>query len=102
MTSHHYSYDEYLAYERDRDEARIRRRRDRGDGRRLAPAQCDCYQLIPSLQEYVLVSRTALRVESYRRLASGTREYRDPREGVVSLISGATLDLTRLYGDLPD
>jgi Uma2 family endonuclease len=60
------------------------------------------YQLIPSLQEYVLVSQMPPRVECYRRLPSGTWEYRDTREGIVSLISGATLDLARLYGDLPD
>ena len=60
------------------------------------------YQLIPSLQEYVLVGQTSPRVESYRRLPSGTWEYRDTREGVVSLVSGAALDLTSLYSGLPD
>jgi Uma2 family endonuclease len=58
------------------------------------------YQLIPSLQEYVLVSQDS-RVESYRRLTSGTWEYVDAREGVITLASGATLDLAVLYGDLP-
>jgi Uma2 family endonuclease len=58
------------------------------------------YQRIPSLQEYVLVSQHP-RVEIYRRLSSGTWEYRDVREGVVQLASGATLDLAILYENLP-
>jgi Uma2 family endonuclease len=58
------------------------------------------YQLIPSLQEYVLVSQES-RVEIYRRLPSGTWEYLDVREGVVMLASGTTLDLSILYQSLP-
>jgi Uma2 family endonuclease len=58
------------------------------------------YQRIPSLQEYVLVSQYP-RVEIYRRLSSGSWEYRDVREGVLTLASGATLDLFILYADLP-
>jgi Uma2 family endonuclease len=58
------------------------------------------YQRIPSLQEYVLVSQVP-RVEIYRRLPSGTWEYRDVREGSVTLASGATLDLSILYDNLP-
>lgn len=58
------------------------------------------YQRIPSLQEYVLVSQHP-RVEIYRRLSSGSWEYRDVREGVVTLASGAALDLLILYADLP-
>ena len=58
------------------------------------------YQLIPSLQEYVLVSQDA-RVEVYRRLTSGSWEYFDVREGVVKLVSGPTLDLSILYDRLP-
>jgi Uma2 family endonuclease len=58
------------------------------------------YQRIPSLQEYVLVSQNP-RVEIYRRLPGGTWEYRDVREGAVTLASGATLDLTVLYANLP-
>jgi Uma2 family endonuclease len=58
------------------------------------------YQRIPSLQEYVLVSQEA-RVEIYRRIASGNWEYRDVREGVVKLDSGAALDLAKLYENLP-
>ena len=42
------------------------------------------YQLIPSLQEYVLVNQDS-RVEIYRRLTSGSWEYLDVREGVVKL-----------------
>jgi Uma2 family endonuclease len=33
------------------------------------------YQLIPSLQEYVLISQAPPRVERYRRLASGGWEH---------------------------
>jgi Uma2 family endonuclease len=58
------------------------------------------YQRIPSLQEYVLVNQEP-RVEINRRLASGSREYLDVQEGVVTLISGATLDLSILYANLP-
>lgn len=58
------------------------------------------YQLIPSLQEYVLVSQES-RVEIYRRLTSGSWEYLDVREGIVKLASGASLDLSTLYADLP-
>jgi Uma2 family endonuclease len=57
------------------------------------------YQRIPSLQEYVLVSQDA-RVEVYRRVAEGW-EYRDVREGVVTLLSGPTLNLSVLYESLP-
>lgn len=60
------------------------------------------YQLIPSLREYVLVSQSRPRVERYRRLESGDWEYREVREGTIELLSGATLDLDQLYGDLPD
>lgn len=58
------------------------------------------YQRIPSLQEYVLVSQDS-RVEIYRRLNSGGWEYLDVREGVVKLVSGATLDLSVMYQSLP-
>jgi Uma2 family endonuclease len=60
------------------------------------------YQLLDSLQEYVLVSQSQPRVERYRRLASGAWEYSDATEGTVQLASGATLDLGRLYSELPD
>lgn len=60
------------------------------------------YQLIPSLQEYVLISQSEARVERYRRLASGTWEYTDTTAGVVELLRGAVLDLARLYDGLPD
>ena len=58
------------------------------------------YQQIPSLQEYVLVNQ-APRIEIYRRTVSGSWEYLDVREGVVTLASGATLDLSILYKNLP-
>jgi Uma2 family endonuclease len=60
------------------------------------------YQLIPSLQEYVLVSQAPVRIERYRRLPSGTWEYADFTEGAVDLACGAVLDLARLYAELPD
>jgi Uma2 family endonuclease len=60
------------------------------------------YQLIPSLQEYVLVSQTHARIERFRRLASGGWEYSDATEGSVQLFAGAVLDLHRLYHDLPE
>ncbi len=59
------------------------------------------YQLIPSLQEYVLVSQGPPRVEYFRRLPTGGWEYHDFSEGTVRLESGGTLDLSALYADLP-
>lgn len=59
------------------------------------------YQRIPSLQEYVLVSQAQPRIEIYRRLPAGSWEYFDVQDGTVQLSSGATLDLTALYADLP-
>lgn len=58
------------------------------------------YQRIASLQEYVLVNQYP-RIEIHRRLPSGLWEYRDVDDGVVTLTSGATLDLAKLYADLP-
>ncbi len=60
------------------------------------------YQLIPSLREYVLVSQSEPRVERYRRLDSGAWEYSDTTTGSVRLLTGATLELTTLYVNLPD
>ena len=60
------------------------------------------YQLIPALQEYILVSQSHARVERYRRLERGGWEYTDTTEGVVHLQAGGTLDLARLYALLPD
>jgi Uma2 family endonuclease len=59
------------------------------------------YQLIPSLEEYVLVSQAEPRVERYRRLASGAWEYSDITEGSVRLVTGAVIDLPALYQNLP-
>lgn len=59
------------------------------------------YQQLPSLQEYVLVSQIAPRVECYRRLPGGAWEYREVTEGKLQLLAGAELDLARLYDDLP-
>lgn len=63
-------------------------------------AKLEDYQLISSLEEYVLVSQYP-RIEIYRRLSSGSWEYRDVREGAAQLASGATLDLAILYANLP-
>jgi Uma2 family endonuclease len=60
------------------------------------------YQLIPSLQEYVLVSQGLPRVERYRRLPNGTWEYSDTTEGVVTLVTGAKVSLGELYAGLPE
>lgn len=60
------------------------------------------YQLVPSLQEYVLVSQADARVEVYRRLPSGTWEYVDVTAGTLQLSSGALIDLAKLYDALPD
>jgi Uma2 family endonuclease len=60
------------------------------------------YQLIPSLQEYVLVSQSQPRIEHYRRLAAGGWEYHDATSGTVRLVTGAVLDLATLYAQLPD
>ena len=59
------------------------------------------YQLLPSLREYVLVSQAQPRIEVYRRLDSGAWEYRDTTSGSVLLESGARLDLSLLFDDLP-
>lgn len=59
------------------------------------------YQLLASLEDYVLVSQTEARIERYRRLPSGHWEYVDLREGVLALACGATIDLAELYDDLP-
>jgi len=58
------------------------------------------YQRIPSLVEYVLVSQDP-RIEVYRRMPSGTWEYFETREGLLTLASGPALDLSMLYADLP-
>jgi Uma2 family endonuclease len=60
------------------------------------------YQLIPSLEEYVLVSQREPRVERYRRLPSGTWEYSDVTAGALQLSTGAVLDLAKLYDALPE
>jgi Uma2 family endonuclease len=59
------------------------------------------YQRIASLREYVLVSQTEPRVESFRRLDSGAWEYREVTSGTLELESGAVLELGALYADLP-
>ena len=50
----------------------------------------------------MLVSQSHARVDRYRRLAAGGWEYHDATEGTVDLLSGAVLDLARLYTQLPD
>lgn len=58
------------------------------------------YQRIPQLQEYVLVSQQP-RIEIYRRTPAATWEYFEAREGIVTLATGPTLDLSMLYAGLP-
>jgi Uma2 family endonuclease len=60
------------------------------------------YQMISSLQEYVLVSQSEPRIERYRRLTSGAWEYSDVTSGSVQLLTGASIDLALLYENLPD
>jgi Uma2 family endonuclease len=60
------------------------------------------YQMLPSLQEYVLVSQSEARIERYRRLATGGWEYTDVTTGLVTLTTGAQIDLAVLYASLPD
>jgi Uma2 family endonuclease len=59
------------------------------------------YQLIASLEEYILVSQVEQRVERYRRLPSGAWEYSDLTEGSLELSTGGALDLAKMCGDLP-
>jgi Uma2 family endonuclease len=58
------------------------------------------YQRIPSLQEYVLVSQEP-RIEVYRRMPSGSWEYLEASEGILTLATGPTLDFSMLYDGLP-
>lgn len=60
------------------------------------------YQLIPALEEYVLVSQGEPRVERYRRLPAGGWEYTAATDGTVTLLHGAVLDLAALYDGLPE
>jgi len=58
------------------------------------------YQRIPQLQEYVLVSQEP-RIEIFRRTPATTWEYVEIHEGIVTLTTGPTLDLSTLYAGLP-
>lgn len=60
------------------------------------------YQLIPALKEYVLVAQDGPRVERYRRIAGDRWEYTEVTKGALQLSTGAVLDLTALYENLPD
>jgi Uma2 family endonuclease len=60
------------------------------------------YQLIPALQEYVLVAQDSPRVERYRRIAGDRWEYSEVTAGTLQLSTGAVLDLAVLYENLPD
>jgi Uma2 family endonuclease len=68
---------------------------DRGD-------KWEAYQMLPSLQEYVLVSQDASRIERYRRREAGGWEYDSANEGAIVLKTGTALDLAQLYRDLPE
>lgn len=58
--------------------------------------------MIPSLEEYVLVSQAGPRVESYRRNDAGHWDYRAVTEGRLELACGAVIDLDTLYAALPE
>jgi Uma2 family endonuclease len=60
------------------------------------------YQLIPSLTQYILVSQSHPRIESYLRLPSGAWEYQDFTTGAAPILDGATFDVAKLYEGLPD
>ena len=60
------------------------------------------YQLVPSLQEYVIVGQQEPSIERYRRLPDGSWQYSKASEGSVELSCGAVLDLGKLYERLPD
>jgi len=60
------------------------------------------YQLLPSLQEYILVSQETASIERFRRLPGGNREYSVTTSGSVTLATGAILDLDKLYDQLPE
>jgi Uma2 family endonuclease len=59
------------------------------------------YQLLPSLQQYILASQHPPRIEVFRRTGE-VWEYRDTHEGSVELAHGAVLDLASLYAGLPE
>ena len=59
------------------------------------------YQRIPALQEYILVSQVAPRIEIFRRLPDGTWQYRDVTAGTLE-VRGSVIDLETLYANLPD
>lgn len=60
------------------------------------------YQLLSSLEEYVLVSQGPPRIEIFRRASPGAWEYRDVSAGTVQLTCGAVIDLAMLYDGLPE
>lgn len=59
------------------------------------------YQQIPALQEYLLVSQSEPRIERFRRLPTGGWEYSEATSGVVTISTGAALDVAKLYDALP-
>ncbi|MDJ1183696.1 Uma2 family endonuclease [Roseofilum casamattae] len=60
------------------------------------------YQTLPSLQEYVLVSQTDMKVEVYRRNASGnwSLEILDANDSLELNSVGLTLTMTDIYYDV--
>jgi Uma2 family endonuclease len=60
------------------------------------------YQLIPSLMQYILVSQSHPRIESYMRLPSGAWEYVDITKGEAPVLDRATFEVAKLYEGLPD
>lgn len=60
------------------------------------------YQLIPSLVQYILVSQSHARIESYMRLPSGAWEYQDITKGEAPVLDRARFEVAKLYDGLPD
>lgn len=59
------------------------------------------YMRVPSLQEYILVSQDRPLIERYRRSDKGTWEFAEFSDGHVELASGGSIDVDKLYADLP-
>jgi Uma2 family endonuclease len=111
LARHRYSYDEYLAYERD---SGMKHEYDGGEIVAMTGG---------SRRHNALASRSSAALENARKpgcfafqsdqrirvLATGkatypdaSMEYHDATEGTVQVMSGAVLDLARLYTHLPD
>lgn len=59
------------------------------------------YQRIPALREYIVISQDEPGVERFRRNDAGGWTYTKLTEGSFELTTGGTVDVTKLYADLP-